>query len=704
MRLVDLKLQNFRSFIATVEPLDLAHDVCLLYGPNGSGKTSVFDAIELALTGNIRRLSHLPDIAHYLIRAQSPQLATSATLHAKLNGDIVESKLEVREGVLFEDRKGILSPRMTESFRSTCYLSQSTIRSLVTCDSATLGRIIEAIIIDEASDVFIQGLLAANITRNSPQFAIARQRIEAEKHDLQSLSEQLGAAEAAQASKTSDPPLPTMQLAALAEQLRQFSISTEPLSTRADIGRAITTLEQKGAQRLREIGQAKAEIAANSSIIQALIDREQVINKRRTERQSLHTKQRKTATALAKARQDAEEGKRQVSQRRDAAADIEKLISALQLLQSSHVLIGSQCPVCDQMVTNLDKHVSNKLQALAEQNRTIMSRIESLTRETTVATDKVDRLNKEHSELEDRLSAIDRELMLHDSRVRETLTRYSNRSITSLVGAFNLEKGRMLESSDLESGLLSTVQFCSELKSSLAIGEAKARGAEAEVTVVQTQIRTRQARLSDAEHKFQDLEAFVTNIQELRQQLASWRTQVIEGFAESQANEAFSEFFSRIVPNQTFGVGIESARIIRNKPQVEWRAFYGGEKYVAEGVFSQAELNACAIALFLALATTHVDHPQILLLDDPVQSMDEIHIEEFGQTLKLLKDTLGWQIIIGVHDLPVYNFFKRQLYPSQKGQSLCSYVLSNADGYSEVATDRIAKFEPKAFDLSFDAA
>jgi exonuclease SbcC len=704
MRLVDLTLKNFRSFVKTDQPLDLAHNVCLLYGPNGAGKTSLFDAIELALTGNIGRLSHLPDIAHYLVRAQSPEMPASTALHVKLNGEIVQSNLEFRRGDSFDNRKGILSPREIESFRSTCYLSQSTIRSLVTCDSATLGRIIEAIIIDESSDVFIQGLLAANITRTSSQFAAARQRVEAENRDLRSLNEQLTAAEIALVPKRPQTPIPATQIAALVEQLRLFSLPTEPLNTNAEIGQAITLLEEKITQRLNEIGKAKAGAAAGMSTIQALIDREQMITKSRTEQVSLQARRQELGDALVQAHRDADAKKEQISVQRNTSADIEKLISALKLLQDSQALSGDQCPVCDQVVTNLEMHVSNKLKVLAERNRAVVNRIERLAEEVTAATDKLIRLSTEYSRIDERLSEIDRELAAYESRARETLNRYMDQSVANLDSALDLEKRRMLESSETETQLLSIVQLCSALRSSLAIGEARAKGVESKFTVLRAEARLKEARLSDAQQKFQELELFVKNIQELRQELATWRTQVIESFAESQANEAFGEFFSRIVPRQTFGVGIESASVVRNKPQVEWRAFYGAEKYVAEGVLSQAELNACAIALFLALATTQVQHPQLLLFDDPVQNMDELHIEEFGQTLKLLKDTFKWQIIIGVHDLSVYNFFKRQLYPSREGQSLCSYILSNSDDHSEISTDRVVRFEPEAFDLSFGAA
>src|SRR5207237_8771339 len=95
-----------------------------------------------------------------------------------------------------ENQRSLLSTRLDEIFHSTCYLSQSTIRNLVTCESSTLGRIIEAIIVDEASDIFIQGLLAANVGRTSAQFSAAKPRIDQESRELQELAAQLQAAEA----------------------------------------------------------------------------------------------------------------------------------------------------------------------------------------------------------------------------------------------------------------------------------------------------------------------------------------------------------------------------------------------------------------------------------------------------------------------------------------------------------------------------
>ena len=49
MRLKTLSFQDFRGFATGT--LDLSADVVAIYGRNGAGKTTVFDAIEFALFG-----------------------------------------------------------------------------------------------------------------------------------------------------------------------------------------------------------------------------------------------------------------------------------------------------------------------------------------------------------------------------------------------------------------------------------------------------------------------------------------------------------------------------------------------------------------------------------------------------------------------------------------------------------------------------
>src|SRR5260370_1177025 len=54
-RLVSLAVEGFRAY-RDVQTFDLDASVVVLYGPNGLGKTSLFDAIDYAATGRIGRL------------------------------------------------------------------------------------------------------------------------------------------------------------------------------------------------------------------------------------------------------------------------------------------------------------------------------------------------------------------------------------------------------------------------------------------------------------------------------------------------------------------------------------------------------------------------------------------------------------------------------------------------------------------------
>ena len=71
MRLKTLRVDNFRAFPRGEQVIDLDHDVVLLYGRNASGKTSLFDAIEILLTGTIRRLESIDDLAGILVNVRN---------------------------------------------------------------------------------------------------------------------------------------------------------------------------------------------------------------------------------------------------------------------------------------------------------------------------------------------------------------------------------------------------------------------------------------------------------------------------------------------------------------------------------------------------------------------------------------------------------------------------------------------------------
>jgi exonuclease SbcC len=78
-RLTGLEICNFRAY-RTPQSFDLSGDIVLLYGQNGLGKTSLYDAIDFAATGGIGRL-HVDDrnlykVARHLDSGEAPSYVT----------------------------------------------------------------------------------------------------------------------------------------------------------------------------------------------------------------------------------------------------------------------------------------------------------------------------------------------------------------------------------------------------------------------------------------------------------------------------------------------------------------------------------------------------------------------------------------------------------------------------------------------------
>ena len=98
MRLKNLKLTNFRGFSNVEQPLELDHNVVLFYGRNASGKTSIFDAVELLLTGSIRRFQHINDLSSILVNARTPDMPARAVLEFAGNHGPQFANAEIRSG------------------------------------------------------------------------------------------------------------------------------------------------------------------------------------------------------------------------------------------------------------------------------------------------------------------------------------------------------------------------------------------------------------------------------------------------------------------------------------------------------------------------------------------------------------------------------------------------------------------------------
>lgn len=210
--------------------------------------------------------------------------------------------------------------------------------------------------------------------------------------------------------------------------------------------------------------------------------------------------------------------------------------------------------------------------------------------------------------------------------------------------------------------------------------------------------------LSQAKIAGEQVDRFIDVAAELRQRLAVRVEAILKSFISERVHELFVDLFRRTTRNPFFDVRISQPIVRYNKPQLQIYATSNGIDLSPKGAFSQGDLNAAGLALFLALASAEQPHLGVILLDDPVQNMDEAHIEEFTQILKSIKDDLGWQIVVSVHESSIFQYLLRQLYPSREGQSLAAYALDRTEKDTVVNLVQSAVFQREDYLLPAGAA
>ena len=238
MQLTRLSMKNFRGFANEEHPIDLAHDVVLLYGRNAAGKTSIFDAVELLLTGSIRRLQHVSDLPAVLINARTPNAPAQLTLEVSV-GDTLRIADATIENLKLPVVNHVLTRAESDLFLHAAYLQQADIRKLVTSDSAGLGDTIRSLALDDNVFRLEQALEEAGITRAARGYAGATRKLNALDQEARQLQKQVEDARSTIASIESVDP----DQIAWKDTLQRISEKQVPVDT--DTNEAVRNATQK---------------------------------------------------------------------------------------------------------------------------------------------------------------------------------------------------------------------------------------------------------------------------------------------------------------------------------------------------------------------------------------------------------------------------------------------------------------------------
>ena len=431
---------------------------------------------------------------------------------------------------------------------------------------------------------------------------------------------------------------------------------------------------------------------------------------------------------LSKAR-----GEMEVSQRQRATIDEEisrlpKSAESLGVVLSelSSYIDGDVCPVCDRDFIELESgSLANRVQEKVRRLSASAERLLALGRSRSEQQVILERLEGEIEALEARvvdaksLAAIDRQtaalnqasmeldaltttlaegtrLRAADVAARRAVSEAHSRDValaaaSETLNEFALKLGavEVAEEETFDSAASRLEDFLSgestRLQRRLTL---RRRGNDLVATIKSNMARRAEIESTIARYEdmWQRADGALQRAQALREQGISIRiavdkvrSSIIRREFNDRLNRVWRDLFVRLAPGEPFvpAFSIPALSTHRLQPKLITEYRDSGEAGGTPGaMLSTGNLNTAALTLFIAL---HLSVPKTLpwlIFDDPVQSMDDMHITHFASLLRTLSKEHGRQVVISVHDRQLFEYLRLELSPAFADDSLLTLVLT----------------------------
>ena len=395
------------------------------------------------------------------------------------------------------------------------------------------------------------------------------------------------------------------------------------------------------------------------------------------------------------------------------------------LAEISSFIEGETCPVCDRNFAEVNKgslaeHVHLKVRTLSSSAQRLLdlsrtrgqhqSKVEVLERETaTLSSRLIDaRMLSELSRSSATLDAVLTELeavsplaaegdrlIRAETGARRTLADFQSRSLAraSLMATlreFALASGQGAPA-DTEVADTVIARLTSTLEQRAALIDQRLAARRAGLEAIR-KARTELARRLQIDEALEAdkgtlqrntdalarANAIRSDGQVIRGKVEQVRVEIIRREFNDRLNKLWRDLFVRLAPNEPFvpAFKIPDAPTQRLQPKLITQHRGGGSGGTPGAMLSAGNLNTAALTLFVALHLSVPTQLPWLILDDPVQSMDDVHIANFAALLRTLAKQHGRQVLIAVHDRQLFEYLRLELSPACPDDSLLALELS----------------------------
>lgn len=173
------------------------------------------------------------------------------------------------------------------------------------------------------------------------------------------------------------------------------------------------------------------------------------------------------------------------------------------------------------------------------------------------------------------------------------------------------------------------------------------------------------------------------------------RSRVVGQVFNDSLNAAWRDLFVRLAPDEPFIPAFALPQATKGDVEAKLETHYrdGSRGGNPRAMLSAGNLNTAALTLFLALHLSVKPQLPWLIIDDPVQSMDEVHISQFAALLRTLSKQHGRQVIIAVHEKPLFDYLCLELSPAFEGDRLITVELGRTANGDSVANTLVREWK-----------
>ena len=157
------------------------------------------------------------------------------------------------------------------------------------------------------------------------------------------------------------------------------------------------------------------------------------------------------------------------------------------------------------------------------------------------------------------------------------------------------------------------------------------------------------------------------------------RATIVQRVFTQSLNEVWQSVFTRLAPREPFvpAFGLPTSSKTAMELTLETIHRSGEPGGSPQMMLSAGNLNTAALSLFIALHLAVDPLVPCLVFDDPVQSMDEVHIAQFAGLMRVLAKHHERQVIIAVHERALFEYLALELSPAFEGDELITIELGD---------------------------